>query len=69
MCVTSVYFPILDGKLLQDKVQSMMYFRQSSSGGKSTCSSVVSLSSTPVTEIRAEGNTFYITPNRALECQ
>ncbi|XP_062851888.1 lysosomal-trafficking regulator isoform X2 [Trichomycterus rosablanca] len=57
---SSFYFYLhIDGKLFQDKVQSMMYLRQSSSGGKSTCSSVVSLSPTfteKSTEIRAEGH-------------
>uniref|UniRef100_A0A673MIS0 Lysosomal-trafficking regulator-like n=1 Tax=Sinocyclocheilus rhinocerous TaxID=307959 RepID=A0A673MIS0_9TELE len=42
---TSFYFSLhIDGKLYQEKVQSMMYLRHSSSGGKSACSSVLSLS-------------------------
>ncbi|KAL2083317.1 hypothetical protein ACEWY4_021090 [Coilia grayii] len=47
----SFFFSLhIDGKLYQDKVQSMMYLRHSSSGGKSACSSVVSLSPTVFTE-------------------
>lgn len=45
-----------DGKLYQEKVQSMMYLRHSSSGGKSACSSVVSLSPSVFTEMPADGN-------------
>lgn len=41
---------LLDGKLYQEKVQSIMYLRHSSSGGKSTSSSVVSLSPTVFTD-------------------
>ncbi|KAF4106147.1 hypothetical protein G5714_013809 [Onychostoma macrolepis] len=44
----------IDGKLYQEKVQSMMYLRHSSSGGKSACSSVLSLSPTVFTETPAE---------------
>ncbi|XP_072533561.1 lysosomal-trafficking regulator isoform X2 [Salminus brasiliensis] len=52
---SSFYFSLhIDGKLYQEKVQSMMYLRHSSSGGKSACSSVLSLSPTPFTEIRPE---------------
>ncbi|XP_056326307.1 lysosomal-trafficking regulator isoform X1 [Danio aesculapii] len=52
---TSFYFSLhIDGKLYQEKVQSMMYLRHSSSGGKSACSSVVSLSPTVFTEMPAE---------------
>lgn len=46
---------MLDGKLYQEKVQSIMYLRHSSSGGKSTSSSVVSLSPTVFTEGLHEG--------------
>uniref|UniRef100_A0A673GP73 Lysosomal-trafficking regulator-like n=1 Tax=Sinocyclocheilus rhinocerous TaxID=307959 RepID=A0A673GP73_9TELE len=54
---TSFYFSLhIDGKLYQEKVQSMMYLRHSSSGGKSACSSVLSLSPTVFTETPAEGN-------------
>lgn len=44
-----------DGKLYQEKVQSIMYLRHSNSGGKSTCSSVVSLSPTVFTDAPHEG--------------
>ncbi|XP_063047649.1 lysosomal-trafficking regulator isoform X3 [Engraulis encrasicolus] len=47
----SFFFSLhIDGKLYQEKVQSMMYLRHSSSGGKSACSSVLSLSPTVFTE-------------------
>lgn len=46
---------LLDGKLYQEKVQSIMYLRHSSSGGKSTSSSVVSLSPTVFTDAPHEG--------------
>ncbi|KAL7877250.1 hypothetical protein SRHO_G00038930 [Serrasalmus rhombeus] len=52
---SSFYFSLhIDGKQYQEKVQSMMYLRHSSSGGKSACSSVLSLSPTPFTEIQSE---------------
>uniref|UniRef100_A0A672PT57 Lysosomal trafficking regulator n=1 Tax=Sinocyclocheilus grahami TaxID=75366 RepID=A0A672PT57_SINGR len=52
---TSFYFSLhIDGKLYQEKVQSMMYLRHSSSGGKSACSSVLSLSPSVFTETPAE---------------
>ncbi|XP_051503760.1 lysosomal-trafficking regulator isoform X2 [Myxocyprinus asiaticus] len=52
---TSFYFSLhIDGKLYQEKVQSMMYLRHSSSGGKSACSSVVSLSPTVFAEMPTE---------------
>lgn len=44
-----------DGKLYQEKVQSIMYLRHPSSGGKSTGSSVASLSPTVFTEAPHEG--------------
>lgn len=47
---------VLDGKMYQEKVQSMMYLRHSNSGGKSACSSVISLSPTVFTEMSSEGN-------------
>uniref|UniRef100_A0A8C1ZU40 Lysosomal trafficking regulator n=1 Tax=Cyprinus carpio TaxID=7962 RepID=A0A8C1ZU40_CYPCA len=54
---TSFYFSLhIDGKLYQEKVQSMMYLRHSSSGGKSASSSVLSLSPSVFTETPAEGN-------------
>ncbi|XP_068597852.1 lysosomal-trafficking regulator [Brachionichthys hirsutus] len=44
---SSFYFSLhIDGKLYQEKVQSIMYLRHSSSGGKSASSSVMSLSPT-----------------------
>uniref|UniRef100_A0AAY5EIP1 Lysosomal trafficking regulator n=1 Tax=Electrophorus electricus TaxID=8005 RepID=A0AAY5EIP1_ELEEL len=55
---SSFYFSLhIDGKLYQEKVQSMMYLRHSSNGGKSASSSVFSLSPNPFPETRAEGNT------------
>ncbi|XP_073729606.1 lysosomal-trafficking regulator isoform X2 [Misgurnus anguillicaudatus] len=52
---SNFYFSLhIDGKLYQEKVQSMMHLRHSSSGGKSACSSVVSLSPTVFTEMPAE---------------
>lgn len=48
-----------DGKLYQEKVQSIMYLRHSSSGGKSISSSVVSLSPTVFTDTPHEGTTAY----------
>ncbi|XP_031435189.1 lysosomal-trafficking regulator isoform X2 [Clupea harengus] len=48
---TSFFFSLhIDGKLYQEKVQSMMHLRHSSSGGKSACSSLISLSPTVFTE-------------------
>uniref|UniRef100_A0AAX7ULZ9 Lysosomal trafficking regulator n=1 Tax=Astatotilapia calliptera TaxID=8154 RepID=A0AAX7ULZ9_ASTCA len=44
---STFYFSLhIDGKLYQEKVQSIMYLRHSNSGGKSASSSVVSLSPT-----------------------
>uniref|UniRef100_A0A673MQ96 Lysosomal-trafficking regulator-like n=1 Tax=Sinocyclocheilus rhinocerous TaxID=307959 RepID=A0A673MQ96_9TELE len=61
---TSFYFSLhIDGKLYQEKVQSMMYLRHSSSGGKSACSSVLSLSPSVFTETPAEGNASLIGPS------
>ncbi|KAL7889583.1 hypothetical protein AOLI_G00018410 [Acnodon oligacanthus] len=52
---SSFYFSLhIDGKQYLEKVQSMMYLRHSSSGGKSACSSVLSVSPTPFTEIRSQ---------------
>ncbi|KAI7805145.1 lysosomal-trafficking regulator isoform X2 [Triplophysa rosa] len=54
---SSFYFSLhIDGKLYQEKVQSMMYLRHSSSGGKSVCSSVISLSPTVFTEVSSEAH-------------
>ena len=46
---------LVDGKLYQEKVQSIMYLRHSSSGGKSASSSVVSLSPTAFNDAPNEG--------------
>ncbi|KAM4729225.1 lysosomal-trafficking regulator isoform 1-T1 [Anableps anableps] len=44
---SSFYFSLhIDGKLYQEKVQSIMYLRRSNSGGRSASSSVMSLSPT-----------------------
>ncbi|XP_078787658.1 lysosomal-trafficking regulator isoform X5 [Oryzias latipes] len=54
---SSFYFSLhIDGKLYQEKVQSIMYLRHSNSGGKSASSSVMSLSPTVFTEAPQEGN-------------
>ncbi|XP_047459394.1 lysosomal-trafficking regulator isoform X2 [Mugil cephalus] len=48
---SSFYFSLhIDGKLYHEKVQSIMYLRHSTSGGKSASSSVVSLSPTVFTD-------------------
>ncbi|XP_061914503.1 lysosomal-trafficking regulator isoform X1 [Entelurus aequoreus] len=53
---SSFYFSLhIDGKLYNDKLQSIMYLRHSNSGGKSASSSVVSLSPTVFTEAPQEG--------------
>uniref|UniRef100_A0A672J8Z1 Lysosomal trafficking regulator n=1 Tax=Salarias fasciatus TaxID=181472 RepID=A0A672J8Z1_SALFA len=54
---SSFYFSLhIDGKLYQEKVQSIMYLRHSNSGGKSACSSVVSLSPTVFSDAAHEGS-------------
>ncbi|KAM6916813.1 lysosomal-trafficking regulator isoform 2-T2 [Xenentodon cancila] len=54
---SSFYFSLhIDGKLYQEKVQSIMYLRHSNSGGKSASSSVVSLSPTVFTDGPHEGH-------------
>ncbi|KAM4591197.1 lysosomal-trafficking regulator isoform 2-T4 [Odontesthes bonariensis] len=54
---SSFYFSLhIDGKLYQEKVQSIMYLRHSNSGGKSASSSVVSLSPTVFTDAPHEGH-------------
>uniref|UniRef100_A0A8C2YX04 Lysosomal trafficking regulator n=1 Tax=Cyclopterus lumpus TaxID=8103 RepID=A0A8C2YX04_CYCLU len=54
---SSFYFSLhIDGKLYQEKVQSIMYLRHSNSGGKSASSSVVSLSPTVFTDAPHEGD-------------
>ncbi|XP_027006009.2 lysosomal-trafficking regulator isoform X2 [Tachysurus fulvidraco] len=64
---SSFYFFLhIDGKLYQEKVQSMLCLRQHSSEGKSTCSSVFSLSPAPFPEIKADdhdGDILFHTPN------
>ncbi|XP_058238437.1 lysosomal-trafficking regulator isoform X2 [Hemibagrus wyckioides] len=64
---SSFYFFLhIDGKLYQEKVQSMMCLRQHSSEGKSTCSSVLSLSPAPFPGIQADdpdGDVLFHTPN------
>uniref|UniRef100_A0AAQ5YHW9 Lysosomal trafficking regulator n=1 Tax=Amphiprion ocellaris TaxID=80972 RepID=A0AAQ5YHW9_AMPOC len=55
---SSFYFSLhIDGKLYQEKVQSIMYLRHSNSGGKSASSSVVSLSPTVFTDAPHDGTT------------
>ncbi|KAM9477784.1 lysosomal-trafficking regulator isoform 2-T2 [Clarias gariepinus] len=52
---SSFYFFLhIDGKQYQEKVQSIMCLRQSSSEGKFTCSSGLSLSPSPFTDIQPE---------------
>ncbi|KAI4812815.1 hypothetical protein KUCAC02_024182, partial [Chaenocephalus aceratus] len=54
---SSFYFFLhIDGKLYQEKVQSIMYLRHSNSGGKSASSSVVSLSPIVFTDAHHEGH-------------
>ncbi|XP_037321151.2 lysosomal-trafficking regulator isoform X2 [Pungitius pungitius] len=54
---SSFFFSLhIDGKLYQEKVQTIMYLRHSNSGGKSTSSSVVSLSPTLFTDVAHEGH-------------
>ncbi|XP_036404355.1 LOW QUALITY PROTEIN: lysosomal-trafficking regulator-like [Megalops cyprinoides] len=60
---SSFYFSLhIDGKLYQEKVQSLMFLRHSSSGGRSACSSVVSLSPTGFVEGHTEGTPPLQTP-------
>ncbi|XP_058507212.1 lysosomal-trafficking regulator isoform X4 [Solea solea] len=54
---SSFYFSLhIDGKLYQEKVQSIMSLRHSNSGGKSASSSVMSLSPTVFTDTPHEGH-------------
>uniref|UniRef100_A0A4W6CHW9 Lysosomal trafficking regulator n=1 Tax=Lates calcarifer TaxID=8187 RepID=A0A4W6CHW9_LATCA len=56
---SSFYFSLhIDGKLYQEKVQSIMYLRHSNSGGKSASSSVVSLSPTVFADAPHEGTSL-----------
>uniref|UniRef100_A0A3B4ZMN3 Lysosomal trafficking regulator n=1 Tax=Stegastes partitus TaxID=144197 RepID=A0A3B4ZMN3_9TELE len=60
---SSFYFFLhIDGKLYQEKVQSIMYLRHSNSGGKSASSSVVSLSPTVFTDAPHEGDDQSLRP-------
>lgn len=53
---STFYFSLhIDGKLYQEKVQSIMYLRHSNSGGKSASSSVVSLSPTAFADAPHDG--------------
>ncbi|XP_041106752.1 lysosomal-trafficking regulator-like isoform X3 [Polyodon spathula] len=65
---TSFYFSLhIDGKLYQEKVQSIMYLRHSSSGGKSGSSPGLSMSPFGFTEAPSEeGNMVFSSPE--LEC-
>uniref|UniRef100_A0A672J8Q1 Lysosomal trafficking regulator n=1 Tax=Salarias fasciatus TaxID=181472 RepID=A0A672J8Q1_SALFA len=63
---SSFYFSLhIDGKLYQEKVQSIMYLRHSNSGGKSACSSVVSLSPTVFSDAAHEGSASLRPPSMA----
>ncbi|XP_007551564.1 lysosomal-trafficking regulator isoform X1 [Poecilia formosa] len=54
---SSFYFSLhIDGKLYQEKVQSIMYLRRSNSGGRSASSSLVSLSPTVFADGPHEGH-------------
>ncbi|XP_035260055.1 lysosomal-trafficking regulator-like isoform X3 [Anguilla anguilla] len=60
---SNFYFSLhIDGKLYQEKVQSLMFLRNSSSGGRSAGSSVVSLSPTGFTEPLPEDLALNHTP-------
>uniref|UniRef100_A0A3P8W4F7 Lysosomal trafficking regulator n=1 Tax=Cynoglossus semilaevis TaxID=244447 RepID=A0A3P8W4F7_CYNSE len=60
---SSFYFSLhIDGKLYQEKVQSIMYLRHSNSGGKSASSSVMSLSPTIFTDTPQEGDDQSLRP-------
>ncbi|CAG09550.1 unnamed protein product, partial [Tetraodon nigroviridis] len=66
----SFYFSLhLDGKLYREKVQSIMYLRHSSSGGKSTSSSVVSLSPTVFNDAPHEGHLHAPSPEHGGDDQ
>ncbi|KAJ8285031.1 hypothetical protein COCON_G00038810 [Conger conger] len=60
---SNFYFSLhIDGKLYQEKVQSLMFLRNSSSGGRSAGSSVLSLSPTGFTEPHPEDLALNHTP-------
>ncbi|XP_069001150.1 lysosomal-trafficking regulator isoform X4 [Embiotoca jacksoni] len=61
---SSFYFALhIDGKLYQEKVQSIMYLRHSNSGGKSASSSVVSLSPIVFPDAPHEGHLLATSPD------
>uniref|UniRef100_A0A3B3XZH3 BEACH domain-containing protein n=1 Tax=Poecilia mexicana TaxID=48701 RepID=A0A3B3XZH3_9TELE len=63
---SSFYFSLhIDGKLYQEKVQSIMYLRRSNSGGRSASSSVVSLSPTVFADGPHEGTCASLRPPSA----
>ncbi|XP_034408549.1 lysosomal-trafficking regulator isoform X4 [Cyclopterus lumpus] len=67
---SSFYFSLhIDGKLYQEKVQSIMYLRHSNSGGKSASSSVVSLSPTVFTDAPHEGHLHAPSPEHGGDNQ
>ncbi|XP_034753584.1 lysosomal-trafficking regulator isoform X3 [Etheostoma cragini] len=67
---SSFYFSLhIDGKLYQEKVQSIMYLRHSSSGGKSASSSVVSLSPTVFTDAPYAGHVHGPSPQHGGDDQ
>ncbi|XP_018535784.1 lysosomal-trafficking regulator isoform X2 [Lates calcarifer] len=67
---SSFYFSLhIDGKLYQEKVQSIMYLRHSNSGGKSASSSVVSLSPTVFADAPHEGHLHAPSPEHGGDDQ
>ncbi|KAM7385834.1 hypothetical protein PAMP_001889 [Pampus punctatissimus] len=67
---SSFYFSLhIDGKLYQEKVQSIMYLRHSNSGGKSASSSVVSLSPTVFPDVSHEGHLHAPSPDHGGDDQ
>ncbi|XP_067381634.1 lysosomal-trafficking regulator isoform X1 [Channa argus] len=67
---SSFFFSLhIDGKLYQEKVQSIMYLRHSNSGGKSASSSVVSLSPTMFADAPHEGHFHAPSPERGGDDQ
>ncbi|XP_076018474.1 lysosomal-trafficking regulator isoform X2 [Genypterus blacodes] len=67
---SSFYFSLhIDGRLYQEKVQSILYLRRSNSGGKSANSSVVSLSPTVFTDAPSEGHLHTASPEHGGDDQ
>ncbi|XP_061693071.1 lysosomal-trafficking regulator isoform X3 [Syngnathoides biaculeatus] len=67
---SSFYFSLhIDGKLYHDKLQSIMHLRHSNSLGKSTSSSVVSLSPTVFTDALPDGHLHGPSPEHVGENQ